>query len=312
MRRSGTAKFPSSVELFKFCQRVLADRKGSKVHDQEVGSILNFNPSDCSHWKRGEKNIKSVFALEKLADFLKIELGMVHDIAGGISQLDEAYFEYQEAKILKSLFSPEVSPENLGKIEEVRTSIDSYLESIHQKADFSTPPLYLPEVLRLFPFISIHPMEMMDKLSRVLRKRPGEYAINFQKGELRPQTRMSIASDLSRILLEGERERISQIPTNDRSFVSYERAFFVANLLVPREMLAKEIFQIDFRKNLIVELAAIFWVPKILINFQLQDIVRYNKSMKSVLSDSSTRKEKIHLAGESEAETTASPLPQNP
>ena len=52
MRRSGTAKFPHSVQLFKFTQKVMVDQRGGKVNDQEVGSILNFNPSDCSHWKR--------------------------------------------------------------------------------------------------------------------------------------------------------------------------------------------------------------------------------------------------------------------
>jgi hypothetical protein len=63
MKRSGATKFPSSVQLFKFCQKVLMHQRGTKVRDQEVGAILNFNPSDCSHWKRGEKNVRSVFAL---------------------------------------------------------------------------------------------------------------------------------------------------------------------------------------------------------------------------------------------------------
>ena len=72
MKRSGAAKFPNSVQLFKFCQKVMMHQKGGKVRDQEVGSILNFNPSDCSHWKRGEKNVRSVFALAKLADTLGV------------------------------------------------------------------------------------------------------------------------------------------------------------------------------------------------------------------------------------------------
>ena len=44
----------------------MVDQRNGKVHDQEVGAILSFNPSDCSHWKRGEKHVKSVFALAKL------------------------------------------------------------------------------------------------------------------------------------------------------------------------------------------------------------------------------------------------------
>ena len=36
-------------------------KKKHKLHDQEIGAILDFNPSDCSHWKKGEKNIKSIY-----------------------------------------------------------------------------------------------------------------------------------------------------------------------------------------------------------------------------------------------------------
>src|SRR5687768_127900 len=91
-------KFPNSAQLFKFCQKVLSDQKGKKIHDQEVGSILNFNPSDCSHWKKGEKNVKSVFALEKLSKALQVEITLIHDLASGAIGLDEAYFDYQDSK----------------------------------------------------------------------------------------------------------------------------------------------------------------------------------------------------------------------
>ena len=57
MKRSSSVKFPNSVQLFKFCLKVMVYKRVSKVRDQEVGAILNFNPSDCSHWKRGEKTL---------------------------------------------------------------------------------------------------------------------------------------------------------------------------------------------------------------------------------------------------------------
>src|SRR6185312_12282519 len=97
MKRSGAVKFPNSVQLFKFCQKVLMSQRGSKVHDQEVGSILNFNPSDCSHWKRGEKNVRSVFSLAKLAETLAVETTLIHDVASGAVGLDEAFYEWTES-----------------------------------------------------------------------------------------------------------------------------------------------------------------------------------------------------------------------
>src|SRR5690348_11842399 len=105
MKRAGAGKFPHSVQLFKFCQKVLMHQRGTKIRDQEVGSILNFNPSDCSHWKRGEKNVRSVFALAKLADAMQIETSLVHDIASGAVGLDEAFYEYLEGRAYKEAFT---------------------------------------------------------------------------------------------------------------------------------------------------------------------------------------------------------------
>ena len=96
MKRSTNVKFPNSSQLFKFCQKILTDEKGKKVHDQDVGGILNFNPSDCSHWKRGDKNVKSVFALEKLAMELNVESTLLHEIIDGNIDLNEAYYEYKD------------------------------------------------------------------------------------------------------------------------------------------------------------------------------------------------------------------------
>jgi hypothetical protein len=90
MKRSGAVKFPNSVQLFKFCHKVMLTQRGGKVHDQEVGAILGFNPSDCSHWKRGEKNVRSVFALAQLSEALGVESTLIHDVASGACQLDEA------------------------------------------------------------------------------------------------------------------------------------------------------------------------------------------------------------------------------
>jgi hypothetical protein len=42
MKRSGTAKFPHSVQLFKFCQKVMMHQRNGKVRDQEVGAIQSL------------------------------------------------------------------------------------------------------------------------------------------------------------------------------------------------------------------------------------------------------------------------------
>lgn len=280
MKRSGAVKFPNSVELFKFCQKVLMDQRGTKVHDQDVGSILNFNPSDCSHWKRGEKNVKSVFALGKLATHLKVEESLIHDIASSAIGIDEGYYEYQESLKIKEI--TQKAAEVLGsELVNVRSTVEGFVTQLHNQCEFSTPPLYLPEILRFFSFITTQPVDMIEKLSRILRLKPGKYAIHFRKGDLKPQTRMSMTKDLARILFEGERGRFPELGAQrDPVVTQYEELVFTASLLAPKPMLVNELAKVDSRKNVISELAALFWIPKTLVGFQLQEIIKNTETSK--------------------------------
>jgi len=273
MKRSGAAKFPNSVQLFKFCQKVLVTQRGSKVHDQEVGSILGFNPSDCSHWKRGEKNVRSVFALAKLAEALSVETTLIHDVASGQVGLDEAFYEWTESNNIKKTVSS-VTEDGSADLVSIRKRVESFTAAILEQVEFTTPPLYVPEVLRFFAFASTQPTDMMDKLSRILRIKPGQYCIQFRKGDLRPQTRMSMVKDLARIIFEGERKRFPELGASDKVALAYEEMVFTASLLAPKQMLLQEMVKLDSRKNVISELAALFWVPKSLVCFQMQDILR--------------------------------------
>ena len=274
MKRSGAVKFPNSVQLFKFCQKVMMHQKGGKVRDQEVGAILSFNPSDCSHWKRGEKNVRSVFALAKLADALGVETSLIHDLISGATTLDEAFFEYLESRSFKGIYKG-IDP--AVDITDVRERILNFVGTIQDECEFTTPPLYLPEVMRAFAFISTQPVDMLDKLSRILRVKAGRYCIQFKKGDLKPQTRMSMVKDLARIIFEGERGRFPELGEANQNLLPLEETLFTTNLLVPRSMLMSEMMKLDSRKNVISELATIFWVPKSLIGFQLQDILREEK-----------------------------------
>ena len=272
MKRSGNVKFPNSVQLFKFCQKVLMHQKGGKVRDQEVGAILNFNPSDCSHWKRGEKNVRSVFALGKLADTLSVEPALIHDVASGTVSLDEAFYEFLESSSYRSVFGSEVAVSEAAS--HTREKVGKFVDQIQAECDFVTPPLYLPEGMRAFSFVATQPVDMLDKLSRILRIKAGKYCIQFKKGELKPQTRMSMVKDLARIVFEGERDRFPELGPANPKLYEFEKVLFTANLLIPKNMLLAEMAKLDARRNVVSELAGLFWVPKSLVCFQLQDIVR--------------------------------------
>jgi hypothetical protein len=274
MKRSEATKFPSSVQLFKFCQKVMMHQRGNKrVNDQEIGNILEFNPSDCSHWKRGEKSVRSVFSLAKLSETLKVESSLIHDLASGQSQLDEAYFEYTESNNLAAVMT-KAQEAGSDAMTAARQRVEAFVTKLHGQVQFTTPPLYLPEVLRFFAFIQMQPVDMIDRLSRILRLRPGQYAINYRKGDLKAQTRMSVLKDLSRIIFEAERARFPELGAMNEALLPFEQMLFIANLLVPKAMLREEMSRLDNRRNVVNELSAMFWVPKSLICFQIQEAVR--------------------------------------
>lgn len=272
MKLAKTAKFPHSVQLFRFCQRVLSQKREHKVHDQEVGAILGFNPSDCSHWKRGKKNVRSVFALEKLAKTLEVEISLIYDIVSGTIDIDEALYEYNQAQEFQAGIQQLAGDDQALLM--VRKRCEAFVHKLHRQSEFIVPPLYLPEILRFFSFITAQSADMVDRLSRILRVRPGQYCIQFKKGDLKAQTRMSIVNELGRILLQGERGQFPELGEIDESLIKFEQHLFMVELLAPKAMVKREIRELDSRRNMVAELATLFWVPKSLIGLQLQDILR--------------------------------------
>jgi hypothetical protein len=273
MRRISVAKFPNSAQLYKFCFKVLMHQRGGKVNDQEVGAMLDFNPSDCSHWKRGEKNVKSVFALATLSETLGVESTLIHDVASGAVDVDEAYFEYLESRNFAQIVA-RATDCGIEDLEAARRRVEAFVSQIHAQSEFTTAPLYLPEVMRFFSFISTQAVDIVDNLTRILRVRPGQYCVQFRKGDLKPQTRMSIAKDLGRIIFDAERARFPELGAARPELIPFEILFFLSALLIPKGMMLQEMAKLDARRNIVSELSALFWVPKSVVSFQMQDVVR--------------------------------------
>ena len=77
-------KYPNSANLFHFCKSVLDIKFGSvRVIDQDVGQILDFDPADCSHWKRVRRNIKSYAAAKSIAGHLRVDEALIFNILSG-------------------------------------------------------------------------------------------------------------------------------------------------------------------------------------------------------------------------------------
>ena len=104
MQKDNYEKYPNSRTLFQFCKQALQQKFSDriKVIDQDVGAILGYDPADCSHWKRGKKNIKSFKSLNTLAKSLDIDPDLIISVIRGKISLEEALFEIKGYDNLKS------------------------------------------------------------------------------------------------------------------------------------------------------------------------------------------------------------------
>ena len=169
MKNPQKIKSSGSSQLFHFCYKILTDKKGKKIHDQEIGSILNFNPSDCSHWKRGEKHIKSISMFNTLAKKLDVETTLLHDLASGNINLEEAYYEHKTSHLINNTLKYINSYHDQEEILARYLSIKKLTDTIHIKMNFKNPPVYLPELFHVFENINQQSIEIISDLSRILK-----------------------------------------------------------------------------------------------------------------------------------------------
>ena len=96
MRKVVEMKYPNSARLFSFCKSVLDSKfANARVIDQDVDQILGFDPADCSNWKKGRKNIRSIKSIDAIAKHLDVDPRFLIDISSGSLTTPEAILEYQ-------------------------------------------------------------------------------------------------------------------------------------------------------------------------------------------------------------------------
>lgn len=263
-----TQRFPHSALLFRFCLRVLEMRKqGEKVHDQAIGNVLQYNPSDTSHWKRGKKAVRSVYALDALSNSLDVDIETIQDLSDGALELEEAWFDYAEAEEVRRI-KRDLTPELALERRRRQTILENLANELLAKANIASVPVYLPEVLSVLPFIQVSQGDVAEKLVRTSRIKPGQYAIRYRKGEMRAHTRAAITREIARVILYSEREQFG-LPARQDPLTFFEVLDLSNALLVPSAPLKEETQKISSRLNLIKMLSEIFWVPKSCIRSRL-------------------------------------------
>ncbi len=294
MKRIAENRYPHSATLFQFCKEALALRYDGnvKVIDQDVGAILGYDPADCSHWKKGKKNIRSLTTLKNLADYLQIDDRLLIDIASGRVDLEEAVFEFkgygqfalqgQNLENYKKEFfkNPEKwTREGRSKpFEELfdinREHVVKIVENILLDGQFREAPIYLPEVYSRFgkiELINVHDLEKDRSVEYTGAGTDMRAVVKFRDSEMRPYLRFLIAKDLFLFLCRSRNELVRAFFHSPEEVLDIQGNIFAGLLLIPGSHLRKEVERIDCSLDIVQQLANLFWVSKALVNKRLGD-----------------------------------------
>ena len=295
---AGKARYPNSAGLFQFCRLVLDHKFGGiRVIDQDVGQILGFDPADCSHWKNGKKNIRSIQAVKSIADHLGVDEKLIVDVAAGDLGYHEAFNEYQgygafsiSAGILDSAkkdyyrrhagtWSKNQEAEFSRYFDPAVEEIDTAVTEVHRKINLTEAPLYLPEVVAGYPDLRLVGDAEYQKHNQALigakRGGGGVTTITYQAGmEVQPYMRYCIAKAMTMHFLDISRFDNENFSAYASHALEVTGNLFAARLLVPTNLVRKELANVDVAKDIVTQLAEAFWVSKNFMNRCLKEILQ--------------------------------------
>jgi hypothetical protein len=299
MKKVEPNRYPHSATLFKFCKEALEIRyEGNvKVIDQDVGAILGYDPADCSHWKKGKKNIRSLGTLRSIAEHLNIDERLLIDVASGKIDLEEAVFEYKGygafslqgrhlENLKKEFFKNPVKWQKDGTMasfEELfdinRPEVVRIVSHVIETGKFEQAPIYIPEVFQNYGNIKIEHVEALPQAIEVETTGEGETyttIVRHRDGEMRPYLRFLMARELYKHLCRSGYAAASKFANAPEEVLDIQANIFAGMLLIPANMLRKEVKKLDTSHDIISQLADSFWVSKALINQRLKDYLHHS------------------------------------
>ncbi len=294
LKSDTNVKYPNAANLFTFCRKILDHKYGGvRVIDQDVGQILGFDPADCSHWKKGKKNIRSIQAMKSIAEHLGVDERLVVDVATGELTVPEAYYEFSgygafevESKIIEAA-KKEFYKKNSGSwstnIEATfkkyflidTENIERRVNEIHERINFEEAPLYLPEIVTHYPNFVLKSESSASPSPKVEKyEENGKFHIAYDASlELRPYIRYQIAKAMASHFLAKAPLDSSKLQEYRDHIHDVESNIFAARLLAPTRLIRKEIRQLDASKDIATQLSDSFWVSKAFINRRLKEIL---------------------------------------
>jgi len=292
MKKIMQNRYPNTAALFQFCKMVLSEKyNNSRVIDQDIGQILDYDPADCSHWKKGRKNIKSVYAIKRLSEHLEVDENIIFDVVSGEMDLDEAYFEYfgyrnfsidQDVKesARKEFYRKNPGSWSREKEEDFynqykidRSKINAIIDEIYGRINFSEVPLYLPEVVSCYEDLDLEPTdELLPEVAKLTKVDDKRFVIRYKAGQMKAYVRYAIARELGNYFINKDKYLTSKVVT-PTPVQEAENSLFAGKLLVPTKHLKKVVQNLSLKKDLLVQMTDIFWVSKTLISLRFKDYI---------------------------------------
>lgn len=299
MKREPEIKYQNSVNLFHFCRRVLDHKFGGvRVIDQDVGQILGFDPADCSHWKKGKKNVRSIHAMKSIAQHLGVDERLIIEIAMGDLTDNEAFIEYSgygeieiDPKVVenakKEYYRKNAATWTRDKETEFKNLFDinadaiaQVVAQIHERINFKEAPLYLPEIVTSYPNIELIPVEKSDQFEGSMfpcrLDLVGEKVrIHYLTGtEIRPYMRYRVAKFMATAFLNGETfQKSAEIADQSKHLWDIQSNVFASQLLTPASLVRQELKNVNVARDIVTQLAEVFWVSKSFMNRRLREIM---------------------------------------
>ena len=294
MKKTAENLYPHSATLFRFCKEALEIHYDGnvKVIDQDVGAILGYDPADCSHWKKGKKNIRALSTLRSLADHLRIDEQLLISIAAGKVTLPEAVFEFKgygnfnlqekPLEVLKKEFFKNPSRWQTGDgiktFEEVfdinRSEVANVAEEVLQLGKFNESPIYVPEIFSLFTNINLSIDPDLKEPYVISCEGEGQAmrcTISYRDEDMKPYVRFLLVKELFKFLCRSQHSLTARLTSAPKEVLDVQGNIFSGMVLIPDHLLRKEVDSLDSTLDFVAQLTDTFWVSKALMNSRLRD-----------------------------------------
>lgn len=298
-------KYPQAISLFEFCKDALRYRFNDRVRiiDQDVGTLVGFEPADCSHWKRGKKNVRSLVHLKSISKNLEVDEMIPVAVALGEMTAEEATLElkgYISYKLgaekeheLKKQFFHQPDQWNAPKFEksfeqvfEVKKNLLAALaKHMLAQANINEAPIDLAKLFKLFPAITLTGNGEIKKGSPFVelvtndtaKTKAGAYAHGagagctmFYDGDLEtPCVRFLLLKNLFAYLYNSSDPMLGELKDIPKEILEEHACVFAMLVLVPEELLPVEIQNLTQEYDIIQQLADSFMVSTSLMNTRL-------------------------------------------